>query len=85
MSAILPGSLMSRASGTSEDHGGVVVYQHAVLAVPAYGALEHDAFDVRPCANQLRRSMTVGHSYDILLDDGALIEIRRRIVRRRPD
>ncbi len=49
------------------------------------GAGEHQALHVGTTALQLSRRLGVGHARDVLLDDRALVEVGRRVVRGRAD
>ena len=68
-----------------EDDGAVAVEQDAVLGVPAHGPCERPALDVLTQRHQVLDGPRVVHPLDVLLDDRALVEVARHVVRRRAD
>src|SRR5664279_6511318 len=46
-----------------------------------YRASQYAAFDVPTLANQIFRTVLVADAFDVLLDDGAFVEIRRHVMR----
>src|SRR5690606_3238620 len=64
----------------SEDEGAAALDDDAALEVCADGAGEDDAFDVAAEADELVGAHGVGDALDVLLDDGALVEVLRGVV-----
>ena len=64
-----------------EDDGLVAVPDDAVLGVPLHGAGEHGALDVGAAGLQVGGIHRVVHAGDVLLDDRALVEVFRDVVR----
>ncbi len=70
---------------SGEDDGAVPVEQYPVLGVPAHRLRQHPALDVLALGLQRGHRVLVAGPCHVLLDDRALIEVRRHVVRRRPD
>ena len=70
---------------SGEDDGAVSVEQHPMLGVPAHRLRQHPALDVLPLGLQHGHRVLVPGPRHVLLDDRPLIEVRRHVVRRRPD
>ena len=71
--------------GSGEDDGAVPVEQHPVLGVPAHGLRQDPALDVLPLGLQHGHRVLMTGPRHVLLNDRALIEVRRHVVCRRPD
>src|SRR5690606_15498545 len=72
-------------SRSAEDDGPVTVQQHAVLGVPAHGARQRPPLDVLAQGDEVLDRMRVVHALDVLLDDRALVQVARDVVRGRAD
>jgi hypothetical protein len=48
----------------------------------ADGSGQHNLFEIPSLSYQIVDSISVAHTYDVLLDDGSLIQIFRGVVRR---
>ena len=59
----------------SQDDGGVVNPDDAVLAVPADGAGQHRALNVGAKPDQIGGGVPVIDADDVPLDDGALVQV----------
>src|SRR4051812_12629350 len=68
-----------------EDDGAVAVEQDAAFAVPADRAGQGERFGVAADGHQLARRVGVVDALDLLLDDRALVEVGRDVVRGRAD
>ena len=88
---ILPvdgGIATDRVSATArlgEDDGAVAVQKDAVFQVPTKAPGEHRAFDVPADAHQLVGVVGVVDPPRVLLDDRAVVEVRRDVVARGAD
>jgi hypothetical protein len=58
----------------------VTVEQDPVLAVPFHGACQHLAFGIASDGCQVFHGFAVIHPGDVLLDDGAFIQMRSNVV-----
>ena len=72
-------------SMSAHHHGAVAVEQHAPLRVPAHRAREDLGLHVVAGGRELGRAHRVVDPGDVLLDDRALVERRRHVVRGRAD
>ena len=70
---------------SGEDDGAVTVEQHPVLGVPAHCLRQHPALDVLSLGLQHGHRVLVPGPRHVLLNDRPFIEVRRHVVRRRPD
>ena len=64
-----------------EHNSLAAVEDDAIFEVMAHGARQHAAFDVAALARQIFRRVTVADALDVLVDDRALVEIARHIMR----
>ena len=69
----------------SEHHSLIPVDEYAVLDMPAYGAREHNLFQVAAFANEIIDCVAVGHAHYILLDDRSVVKHRGDVMTRGPD
>src|SRR6266576_874496 len=58
----------------------LAVQQYAIVDMPAHAAREYDLFQVAPLLDQVFHGIAVGDSYDVLLNDGAIVEYFGNIV-----
>ena len=65
----------------AEHHGAMTVEKNAVLNVVAHRPGQHEGFDITANLGQVVRAERMIHPLDVLLDDWALIEVSRDIVR----
>src|SRR4051812_42450417 len=68
-----------------EHDGSMAVEQHAMLEMPAHRPGQGDALEVAAYRGERRRIMCMADALDFLLDDGALVEVGRHVVRGRSD
>src|SRR5215475_962106 len=73
------------SSQSAEDDGAAAVEQDAVLGVPAYGAGEGDPLGVAADGREVLRTVGMVDPGDLLLDDRALVQVGRHVVRGRAD
>ncbi len=73
---------LGRCVGSAEHHGFVAVAQNAMLHLPAHGAREHDALHILADGGEVGRTHGVVDAFDVLLDDGAFVEIGGDVMRR---
>ncbi len=71
--------------GLVEDDGFVVVDEDAVFEVPADGLGEDGFFEVAAFAGEVGNGVAVADAGDVLMDDGAFVEIGGGVVGGRPD
>src|SRR5258708_17116206 len=69
----------------SEDNGSGSVHDDPSFEVRPHRAREHHALHVTPHASEIGRAHPVIDAHDVLLDDRALVQVLRRVVRRRAD
>ena len=63
-----------------EDDGFVPVEQDAVFAVPFEGTSQHLALGVTSQSGQVLDRFAVVHAGDVLLDDGAFVQVSGHVV-----
>ena len=68
-----------------EDDGSVFIGQQAMVKVPIDGAGEHDFFEIAAEADEIVHALAVGDPDDVLLDDGAFVELLCDVVGRGAD
>ena len=68
-----------------QDDGFVAVAEHAPLGVPLDGTVQHDCLELAADDRQGLRLLGVIDALDLLLDDRALVEVGRHVMRRRAD
>jgi len=69
----------------SEDYGAVLVQHHAAFEVIFDTARQNAGFDIAPGGDEIIGRHCVADAFGFLFDDRALVEVRRDIVRGRPD
>src|ERR1700761_6702027 len=80
----LPGQARQKA-WSAEDDGAAPVQQDALLRVPAHGPGQRDALGVTADGCEIVRGIRMIYPGDLLLDDRALVQVCRHVVRRGPN
>src|SRR4051794_26956445 len=75
----------TNAPSIHEHHGLAAIEDHAILKMMAHSPRQHAAFDVAALANQILGRVAMADALDILIDDRALVERARDIMRRGAD
>src|SRR3954447_14041201 len=73
------------ALSSVEHDGALTIEQHAVLEMPAHRPSQGDALEVAAHGGERAGVVGVPDASNLLLDDGALVEIGRDVVSSRSD
>lgn len=70
----------------SLEHDRLVpVHEDSVLDVQPYGTRQDDLLEIASLSDEVVNRLSVRYACDVLLDDGTLVELRRRVMGRCSD
>src|SRR5439155_23654591 len=72
---------LENATSVHEHDRLAAIEDDAVLEVMTHGAREHAALDVAALAREIFRRVAVADALDVLVDDRALVEVARDVMR----
>src|SRR5262249_10050591 len=75
----------SRGRKSPEDDGAAAVEEDAVLGMPAHGVSQRNPLGVTADGREVFGAVRVVDAGDLLLDDRALVQVGRHVVRGRAD